>query len=147
MVSEFKYVRRVEFSDTDMAGIMHFSRFFIFMESAEHAFFRSLGYSIHTRIGNQWYGWPRIKVECQYKHPLHFEDEVEIDLRVRDIGSKTLRYSFHFYKINAEPRVLVAEGMLTVVCVVKGEGEKKFRSVSIPEEIRKQLEVYSEDSQ
>ena len=27
MVSEFKYVRRVEFSDTDMAGIMHFSRF------------------------------------------------------------------------------------------------------------------------
>ena len=116
------------------------------MESAEHAFFRSLGYSIHTRIGNQWYGCP-IKVECQYKHPLHFEDEWKLICVSGTSAARLLRYSFHFYKINAEPRVLVAEGMLTVVCVVKGEGEKKFRSVSIPEEIRKQLEVYSEDSQ
>ena len=45
---EYKIVRQVEFSDTDMAGIMHFSNFFRFMEAAEHSFFRSLGFSIHT---------------------------------------------------------------------------------------------------
>ena len=48
MACEFKLRRQVEFSDTDMAGIMHFSNFFRFMEAAEHAFFRSLGFSIHT---------------------------------------------------------------------------------------------------
>ena len=53
---EFKIVREVEFSDTDMAGIMHFSNFFRFMEAAEHAFFRSLGLSIHTPIRSPWAG-------------------------------------------------------------------------------------------
>ena len=47
MAYEYSIVRGVEFSDTDMAGIMHFSNFFRFMEAAEHGFFRSLGLSIH----------------------------------------------------------------------------------------------------
>ncbi|MEQ2009187.1 MAG: acyl-CoA thioesterase, partial [Limisphaerales bacterium] len=46
MASEFKALRRVEFSETDMAGIVHYSNFFKYMETAEHAFFRSLGFSI-----------------------------------------------------------------------------------------------------
>ena len=38
--------RTVEFSETDMAGIVHYSNFFRYMESAEHAFFRALGFSV-----------------------------------------------------------------------------------------------------
>ena len=40
MPYEFKLTRQVEFSETDMAGIAHFTNFFRFMEAAEHAFFR-----------------------------------------------------------------------------------------------------------
>ena len=40
MPCEFKVVRRVEFSETDMAGIVHYSNFFRYMEAAEHGFFR-----------------------------------------------------------------------------------------------------------
>ena len=43
MAYEFRIVQEVEFYHTDMAGIMHYSNFFRFMEAAEHAFFRSLG--------------------------------------------------------------------------------------------------------
>ena len=43
MPYEFKHIRRVEFAETDMAGIVHFSNFFRMMEATEHAFFRSLG--------------------------------------------------------------------------------------------------------
>ena len=46
MPYEFKVQRRVEFSETDMAGIMHYSNFFRFMETAEHAFYRDLGHSV-----------------------------------------------------------------------------------------------------
>jgi acyl-CoA thioester hydrolase len=34
MAFEFKLTRRVEFAETDMAGIVHFSNFFRYMESA-----------------------------------------------------------------------------------------------------------------
>jgi len=38
MPYEFKHTRRVEFAETDMAGIVHFSNFFRMMESTEHAY-------------------------------------------------------------------------------------------------------------
>ena len=43
---EFKAQRRVEFSDTDMAGIMHFSNFFKFMEVAETDFLTARGLNV-----------------------------------------------------------------------------------------------------
>src|ERR1700749_2988107 len=113
MAYEFKAIRRVEFSDTDMAGIMHYSNFFRFMETAEHAFFRSLGLSIVTKSVEPPVGWPRVRAECNYKAPLHFEDEVEIHLLVTEKKSKALSYSFHFRKLNASPPVEVARGSLT----------------------------------
>ena len=64
MAYEFRILRRVEFSETDMAGIVHYSNFFRYMESAEHAFFRSLGLSVvdrpeHAPEGER-VGWPRV---------------------------------------------------------------------------------------
>ena len=49
MAYEFRTKRRVEFADTDMAGIIHFTSLFRYMEETEHAFFRSLAWSIIGR--------------------------------------------------------------------------------------------------
>jgi len=38
MTYEYKTKRKIEFADTDLAGICHFARFFIFMETTEHQF-------------------------------------------------------------------------------------------------------------
>src|SRR5439155_10782509 len=100
MASEFKVQRRVEFSETDMAGIVHYSNFFRYMEAAEHEFFRSLGFSVVTRQVDPPVGWPRVHAECDYKHPLRFEDEVEIRLLVSQKRSKLFTYEFQFRKLN-----------------------------------------------
>ena len=80
MSYEYKAVRRVEFSDTDMAGIVHYSNFFRYMETAEHGFFRSLGHSVVMDKFEPPVGWPRVRAACEYVQPLRFEDEVEIQL-------------------------------------------------------------------
>ena len=69
---EFKLIRQVEFAETDLAGIMHYSNFFRFMEAAEHAFFRSLGFSIHEVDQYENIGWPRVHATCNFSHPLRF---------------------------------------------------------------------------
>ena len=46
MATGFVYHRRVTFAETDMAGIVHFSNFYRYMEEAEHAFLRSRGLRI-----------------------------------------------------------------------------------------------------
>src|SRR6266571_3649408 len=117
MSYEFKLVRRVEFSETDMAGIVHYSNFFRYMEAAEHAFFRSLGFSVVTRQVDPARGWPRVHAACDFNQPLYFEDEVEIQLLVSEKKSKSLGYRFRFLKLNASPPTEVGRGSLTVVCV------------------------------
>ena len=74
----------MEFSDTDMAGIMHFSNFFRFMETAEHGFYRSLGFSVIMPETDPRLGWPRVHAGCDYRKPLRFEDLVEIHLLVSE---------------------------------------------------------------
>ena len=139
MPYEFRVVRRVEFSETDMAGIVHYSNFFRYMEAAEHEFFRSLGFSVVTRQVDPPVGWPRVHAECDYKQPLHFEDEIEIRLLVSEKRSKSLTYKFQFRKLDASPPIEVARGSLTVVCVTHQHG--KMSPVTIPKVIAERIEV------
>ena len=141
MACEFKLTRQVEFSDTDMAGIMHFSNFFRFMEAAEHAFFRSLGFSIHTTGFREQLGWPRVHADCDFSYPLRFEDVVEICLKVREKSEKSLVYGFIFRKLNEEPAREVARGTLAVACVTRDQASGRMKGVPIPPEIADKIEV------
>ena len=141
MASEFQWRRRVEFSDTDMAGIMHFANFFRFMESAEHAFFRSLGFTIHSRERTpESIGWPRVQAQCDYKAPLYFEDEVEIQLVVRERTGKSLSYDFYFRQAGDAQRTLRARGSLTAVCVRWDATAQRMRATAIPAAIAAAIE-------
>ena len=138
MPYEHKIERRVEFSETDMAGIVHYSNFFKYMETAEHAFYRSLGHSVVMRHVDPPMGWPRVHAECDYMKPLRFEDVVEVHLLVKEKKNRSLSYAFRFYRLNGE-REEVARGLLTVVCVAHENGE--MRAVKIPAELSNQIET------
>lgn len=136
---EFKMTHRVEFADTDMAGIMHFANFFRLMEVTEHAFFRSLGFSVRMEEAGRVFGWPRVRAACEYKHPLRFEDELEVHLLVREKKERLLAYEFVFRKLN--PVLEVARGSITAVCATVDERTGKMKAVPIPEAIASRIEV------
>ena len=138
MPYEITIRRRVEFSETDMAGIVHYSNFFRYMEAAEHAFFRSLGFSIVTGNTHPPVGWPRVHAHCDYHTPLRFEDEFEVHLLVLEKKSKALSYQFRFRKVGGEERE-VARGKLTVVCVTHN-ADGSMSAVHIPQEIVGRIE-------
>ena len=138
MAYEFKIQRRVEFSETDMAGIVHYSNFFKFMETAEHAFYRALGYSVVMKDADPPLGWPRVHAECDYFEPLRFEDLVEVHMLVKEKKNKAITYVFRFYKVNGA-RAEVARGLLTAVCVTHTEDGMK--AVKIPDELANKIEV------
>lgn len=142
MAFEFKARRRVEFSETDMAGIVHFSNFFRYMETAEHAFYRSLGFSVVMNHLQPRLGFPRVRAACDYKKPLRFEDWVEIHLIVREKRSRVLKHELRFLKVdeNGDNPVLVATGELVVVCVAH-HPDGKMEAVPIPAELAEKIEA------
>jgi len=144
MPYEFRAQRRVEFSETDMAGIVHYSNFFRFMETAEHAFFRSLGFSIAPggdQPGHPRVGWPRVHASCDYHRPLRFEDMVEIHLLVAEKKSKAITYQIRFRKIDGNKSEEVARGKLTVVCVAYDRIGGTMKATNIPLEIASKIEA------
>jgi acyl-CoA thioester hydrolase len=140
MAFEYTIVRDVQWVETDMAGIMHFSNFFRFMEAAEQAFFRSLGFSIHT-TDPEPLGWPRVHADCDFRHPLRFEDSVEVRLLVREKRRKSIVYSFIFRKLNEQPEREVARGTVAVACVKRDRATGKLIAVPIPQAIADRIEV------
>jgi acyl-CoA thioester hydrolase len=135
--THFRYRTRVEFSDTDMAGIMHFSNFFRFMERAEHAFWRSLGLSVHEEIDGRLVSWPRVHAACDYKRPLRFEDEVEIEVEVEELRSKAIVFGFRFQTTDSD--VVSATGKITAVCTAFDKSEGRMRAIQIPDSIADKL--------
>ena len=144
MAAHFTLRRRVMFWETDLAGIMHFANFFRWMEEAEHAFYRSLGLSVHPLVDGQSAtrtGWPRVRALCDYHAPLRFEEEVDIEVSVVEIRSKSVRFGFHFRKIDPN-RTLAASGELTVVSVASDRATGQMSAVAVPEAFRLQLQAF-----
>ena len=108
----FRTTRRVEFSDTDAAGIAHFTAFFRYMEQAEHELLRSLGLSVFMPVDGQEITWPRVSSKCDFRSMAKFEEVLEIATSISRLGEKSVTWSFHF---TIGPRE-VASGEITAVC-------------------------------
>lgn len=131
MSAPFVHRRIVEFADTDMAGIMHFSAFFRFMESAEHALLRSVGLSVyHTDEDGTALSFPRVSARCDYHSPARCAEELDIEVVIHRMGRSSVTYGFRFVTGGRE----LAIGEMTGVCcrIVHGEPPK---SAPIPDDV------------
>ena len=129
----FRYGRRVQFSETDLAGIAHFSAFFRFMEEAEHALWRAAGLSIGA--AEKTGGWPRVAAAFDYKRPLRFEDEFEVTVCIAELTRRSIRYSFTITSGDA----LVGTGTMTAVCTKKEDGQ--LHAVDLPADVVERLQA------
>jgi acyl-CoA thioester hydrolase len=133
--SEFRLKRRVLFYETDLAGIVHFSCYFRYMEEAEHALWREAGISIAPKAAE--IGFPRVSASFDYSRPLRFEDEFEIWIRVTAITATTI--SYQCVLTCGETRI--ATGALTMACVSK-KPNQPLKPIPIPAEIAARFAVY-----
>jgi acyl-CoA thioesterase FadM len=121
--------RRVEWMDTDAAGIYHWTTVGRFFESAEAALFRGLDLPEGTLSFT-----PRVSVHLEFRSPLRFGEEAWVELTVAGVGRASLRYALVVTDLQDRS---VAEGEI-VCCLVdrNGGGSRPW-----PEAIRRALET------
>jgi YbgC/YbaW family acyl-CoA thioester hydrolase len=134
MDGPFRYARRVQFAETDLAGIVHFSWMFRYMEEAEHAAWRAAGLTIAEKNGEL--GWPRVAASFEFRSPLRFEDEFEVVVRLVEVGTRRLQYEHMISK----GEVLVGSGRITTVCT-RTNADGSIRATEIPAEIIRKLRM------
>lgn len=107
---------RVEWADTDAAGIHHYTAILKFAEAAEAALMRRLG------LDGYFGSAPRVRVEVSFCSPLVFGQEVTTTLAVEKVGSSSLTLGFEVWgeEHNGQPRRRAAAGRYVTVHVPGG---------------------------
>ncbi len=133
----FRYARRVQFAETDLAGLVHFTHFFRYMEEAEPALWRAAGMSI-AKAGETT-GWPRLAAAFDFKAPLRFEDEFDVLVRIADVSRRTLQYEFTLMQGD----VLIGRGTITTGLVSKASGGP-LKLLELPQDVVARLRSAAE---
>ncbi len=125
---------RVQWSETDAAGLVHFSNFFRYCERAEEDFLLSLGFHYRfTSIGVPAVAFPRVKAGCEYFSPLRPGDTFRVDIVDVVVGGKSIAYRFEIHNETT--------GRLSAVCeiVAVAFSLEKGGSIPVPDELREKL--------
>jgi 4-hydroxybenzoyl-CoA thioesterase/acyl-CoA thioester hydrolase len=130
----FSTQRRVEFRDTDAAGIVHFSVFFTYMEAAEQELLRSRGLSVVMSDEEGPLAWPRVAAHCDYHSSIRFEDLVDIEVQISRVGGKSVTFGFYFTSAGRD----IARGEITAVCC-RANPDGSLRSITIPSSVAAKL--------
>ena len=147
MAETYQTQRRVEFRDTDAAGIVHFSVFFTYMEEAEHRLLRDIGLSVVSQLDGKTVSWPRVSAKCDYRKSIKFEQVITIDVTIERLGGKSISWRFDFSDKDGTP---VASGSTTTVCCEIPPNHDlhspvKPVPIEIPPAFREKLAIFAVD--
>jgi len=123
----FELNYQIPFSDTDAAGIVHFSRASLYVERAEHLALQSVGLDVM----NKSYGWPKVAFSVNYAGMLRYSDTITIGVALQRIGNTSLNWIFEIKKAQQ----LCWQGSFTTVKVgMQGQKipitEQEYRQLS-----------------
>jgi acyl-CoA thioesterase FadM len=118
--------RRVDWVDTDAAGIYHHSTVWRLVEAAEATLHDRLGFR-HETFGRT----PRARIGAEFRRALYFYDVVDVWLGVRAVGRTSVTYAF---ELRIDNQVAVGGEVVTVLL-----DRPRGQLVAWPEPWREQL--------
>ena len=117
---------RVIFGDTDQMGVVYYANYLRWFESARAALLRDRGLS-GRHLVELGVAFPVAEAFCKYRRPAHYEDLLDIDIKVTELGHVRIRFGYQVRR-GAE---LVADGYTVHACV-----NPQGKPVRIPEPLR-----------
>ena len=126
MLTEHQITFRVRYPETDAMGVVHHSRYFQYFEMGRVELLRASGMS-YAEMEMAGILFVVAKVECKYKAPARYDDELTLTTRV---VRKTHVRIDHAYVLKRDHTV-IAEGATTIACV-----DRQGQLREIPEDFK-----------
>ena len=118
MISTVPYVHAIQYYETDRMGITHHSNYVRFMEEARVDFLRQIGWD-YGKLEDMGVASPVTRLDCQYKAPSTFGDELRITVLVRECNGIRIQFQ---YKMVSQRGVVVCTAN-SEHCFVTNEGK------------------------
>ncbi|MBM4764982.1 thioesterase family protein [Bacillus sp. B15-48] len=128
-----EYSKRVEWGDTDAAGIVFSPNFYRWLDEAVHYFFESVGYPLTKVIKEEQITIPVVESKCSFQRPLKFADHFTIQTTILEIRDKVIKFNHDFIK---DGEKIASAYQIRAIVDITGE---KLKAVSIPPHIRRAI--------
>ncbi len=102
-----KYIHKVNYYETDRMGITHHSNYIRWMEEARLDFFEKIGFG-YDKLERDGIISPVIAVNCEYKSTTTFNDEVLIEVCVKEF--KGVKLVIEYLMVNNKTGEIVLTG-------------------------------------
>ena len=134
----FKYsaLARVWFSDTDAQGIVYYGRYLPYFDHARVEYHRHLGIS---GVGRDGYEFVMRASTVEYHAPAHFDDLLEIFVRLKRIGRTSVTYECAAYRMGDDALMVTADQTLVLVDL------DARRPQPIPDDFRATIRAFEGD--
>ena len=127
-----KTEQRVFYADTDHGGVVYYSNYLKWFEIGRTELLRDYGFD-YADFEKQGLIAPVVEVNCTYKHPAKYNDQILIKTKIGNLGNSSIKFCYEI--LNKKDKKLLAEGYTVNVFVDK----KTMKSAPIPKELRNKI--------
>jgi len=100
----FRAPLTVRFGDVDLAGFVYYPRLVHYCHVAMEEFFaREVGLDYARFLADHRQGLPTVRLEADFRRPLHYGDRIEIEVRVQKLGESSIHWLFRLLRDGLEP--------------------------------------------
>jgi len=123
----FSRPHKIHFSECDPAGIVFYPQYFVMFNNLLERWFDELlpegfaGYILENR-----FGFPTVRLEAEFKAVSRMGDEVQLELQVERIGSKSVTLRQRCISTHGELRMQVIQTYVTTSL-------ETHRAIAIPD--------------
>jgi acyl-CoA thioester hydrolase len=131
----FKYsaLTRVGFSDTDAQGIVYYGRYLPYFDQARVEYARHLGM---LAVGPEEYEFVMRANTIEYHAPAHFDDLLEVFIRVSRIGRTSGTYECAAYRVDDDVLMVTAQQTLVLVDL------EERKACPVPDSFRERIREF-----
>ena len=135
-----KYIHKIQYYETDKMGVTHHSNYVRFMEEARIDFLTKAGYG-YDKLESIGLMSPVIEVNGEYKKSTTFNDELVIDVKIKDYNGVRITFLYEMQNLETGEIVFCGESKH---CFISGSGVPKIIKREFPEIHERIMKIVSD---
>ena len=125
----FYYSFRVRYSEVDAQGIVFNAHYLTYFDSAMTEYLRHINYNYVQEVEDRNEDFHTVKTLVEYKHPIKFDQIIDICIKVKKIGRSSLTFYIEIHP--NEKDFMLASGEVIWV----NADQSTHKSAALPEDL------------
>ena len=134
-IFNFSYSFRVRYSEVDAQGIVFNAHYLTYFDTAMTEYLRHIEYDYVKEVKERNEDFHTVKTLVEYKSPIHFDQIIDVCLKVKKIGTSSLTFYIEVH-LNKEDNMLVSGEVVWV-----NTNQKTHKSAPLSKSIISKIEL------